>query len=86
MNWAVGSNIPGYLPEGDISVTSDPNEAKDILIETLKFGEDYAATETEAEEFCHAAEDVNLMSVPLTVYVNGVAYWIQETDEEEDEQ
>ena len=78
--------MPGYLPEGTVSVTSDPDEAKCILIGDLKFAEDYADTEEIAEEYSAAAEDANLMSVPFTVVINGMAYWVQATDEEPDEE
>jgi len=84
-NWAVGSNVPGYLPTGTVSVTSDADEAKRMLIHELKFCEGYAESEAIAEEYNAAAEDVNLMSVPLTVVVDGIAYWVAETDEEADE-
>jgi hypothetical protein len=58
-----GRNTPGYLPDGDFTwldahLTFD--EAKAALIHDLKFLEDHAVGEAEAESACHAAEDANL--------------------------
>lgn len=88
MNYAVGHNMPGYLPESTVSVVETFEEAKAILIHDLKFQEDYAADESEAEDYCAAAEDVNLWSSPDSIYVGShpeLAWWIMETDEEVDE-
>lgn len=83
-NYAVGHNLPGYLPESDVWVTDDFAHAKAMLIEDLKRAEDHHGmgdNEDSAEECCHAAEDVNLWSSPGTLYAANLAWWIVETDE-----
>lgn len=84
-NWAIGCNVLGRLPGETISITSDADEAKRMLIHELKFAEDHTESEGVAEEYSLAAEDVNLMSVPLAIVVNGIVYWAQEIGEDEDE-
>jgi hypothetical protein len=74
----VGYNMPGYLPETDTHECGTFGEAKQALIDQLKFMEDYAYTEAEATEYCHAAEDVNLWSSPGSVTVGNLVYWINE--------
>jgi hypothetical protein len=58
----VGHNTPGYLPDGDGGVNAYRSfgDAKAALIGDLKFTEEYAADETEAENASAAAEDANL--------------------------
>jgi hypothetical protein len=94
MNYAVGHNIAGYLPEADVYVTSTFEDAKAYLIHDLLFHADYAETGDIGDALANAAEEVNLWNGPDTVYVEEIdsehciptAYWIVETDEEcEDE-
>lgn len=35
-NWAVGHNMPGYLPEADVYITSDWASARDALVADLE--------------------------------------------------
>lgn len=92
-NYAVGSNVPGYLPDGDgpTYITDSFEDAKRYLIHEIKFQENYADDEDAAENFCAAAEEVNLWSSPQSITVDddptgshslGRAFWIMETDEE----
>lgn len=90
-----GRNTPGYLPDGDGPSTYRTfDEAKASTIHDLKFTEEYAAEETEAENACHAAEDANLWAesdllLEWSVTVDngsehglGTAFWIQTCDED----
>ena len=83
-NYAYGSNDPGYLPDNPASVRSTFEDAKQGLIWDLKFWEDYAETEDDAEDYSAAQQDVNLWSTPQTITVAGRAFWIAETDEDAD--
>jgi hypothetical protein len=90
MNYAVGHNIAGYMPESDVEIFEDFDSAKRYLIDEMLRSADYAETETIAEDLTNTAEDVNLWSGPDTCYVEEIdsahciptAYWIVETDEE----
>jgi hypothetical protein len=85
-NYSVGYNMPGYLPESEPTVCSNIDEAKRLLIGHLLRWADDVDDEVEAEDMTAAAEDVNLWSGSDTVYAAGLAWWIQETDEDlEDE-
>lgn len=86
MPYAVGHNMPGYLPDDVVHYVRTFEEAKATLIHDLKFAEDYADTEEAAENYCEAAEDVNLWSGPDSLIVEGtpdVAYWINEITDAE---
>lgn len=75
--YVVGNNLAGYMPDSEpYVVVGTFDDAKRSLIDTLKFEEDYASNEEDAEAYSEAAEDVNLWSSPDTVYVSGRAYWI----------
>lgn len=93
MNYAVGSNVAGYLPECDVHIVTDFAEAKSILIHDLLFAADYAETGDIGDALAGAAEDVNLWNGPDCLYVETIdsehciptAYWITETEEEPEE-
>lgn len=77
--YVIGSNMPGYMPDSEpFTVVGTFDEAKRALIDELKFAEDYANNEEEAEEYCHAAEDLNLWSGPDSIHVANLVYWITE--------
>jgi hypothetical protein len=89
VNYAVGHNIAGYLPECDVFVTDVFDQAKRYLISEMLEAADYAETEDIATDLTLQAEDVNLWSGPGTCYVEMIdsehciptAWWITETDE-----
>lgn len=76
--YVVGWNLCGYMPDSEPAEVEDFETAKRCLIDDLKRAEEDAESEEEAEDYCHAAEDVNLWSTPQTVIVRGCAYWIAE--------
>lgn len=86
MPFSVGHNVSGYVPESDVHSVRTFEEAKAILLSELKFAEDYAESETVAEEMSAAAEDMNLWSSPDTLYTRTTdsehdiptAWWITE--------
>lgn len=94
MNYAVGHNIAGYMPECDIYVTDTFDQAKRYLISEMLEAADYAETEQIAEELAAAAEDVNLWNGPDVCYVDMIdsehclptAWWIDVTEEELEEE
>jgi hypothetical protein len=90
VNYAVGHNIAGYLPEADVHVVATFEEAKAILIHDLLFAADHAESEDEGDELAGLAEDVNLWNRPDTAYANYrsgyMAYWIAETGEDVDDE
>jgi hypothetical protein len=74
-----GSNTPGYLPDSEPWTVHTFAEAKAGLISDLKYAENNAAMnedEHSAEDFCAAAEDVNLWSSPCTILAGNLAWWI----------
>ena len=75
--YVIGNNMPGYMPDSEpFTVEGTFDEAKRALISELLFAAEYAATEEEAEDLTHAAEDVNLWSRPDSIYVGNYVYWI----------
>lgn len=75
--YIIGNNMPGYMPDAEpFAVVGTFDDAKQALIDELKFAEDYANNEEEAEEYAEAAEDVNLWSGPDTIRVGNLVYWI----------
>lgn len=75
--YVIGNNMAGYLPDSEpFTVIGTFEDAKQALIDELKFQEDYAANEDEAEEFAEAAEDVNLWNSPDSISVVDRVYWI----------
>ncbi len=82
MSFAVGHSVPGYMPK-DVAVVETFAEAKAVLIWDLKFQENYADSEGLAEDFCSAAEDVNLWNSPQdTDELDGEVWWIMNSDED----
>ncbi len=60
MHYIVCWNMPGCLPEMEPEEHETFDSAKRSLIDELKACEDQAPSEDVAEDFCHAAEDVNV--------------------------
>ena len=89
MNYAVGHNVAGYMPEADVYVTDEFVNAKSALIYDLLFAADYAETDEIGNCLALAAEEVNLWNGPDCLYVSMIdsehciptAWWITETDE-----
>ncbi len=85
MSFAVGHNVPGYLPDSTVSIVETFDGAVEVLVWDLMFQEDYAEDEDTAESFCHAAGEVNLWLTPQnTDVIAGEVWWIMESDEEVD--
>jgi len=97
-NYAVGSNMPGYLPTGDLWITSDYRSAREALkadIEadaTSNFDADvvrysYEEVAAEIQEFFDIVD-----STPEAEFdgfefeFDGYVYWMAETDESPDEE
>lgn len=40
IHWHIGHNMPGYLPESDVSTTTTLAQAADMLVEDLRFAID----------------------------------------------
>lgn len=90
-NWSVGHNLVGYMPESDVYITSDHENAKRALIDDLEFAADQADMvddHDEAEQLSGAAEDLNLISEGREwgVIVGNISYWLNATDETPDEE
>lgn len=83
MNYAHGSNMPGCMPDS-LFVSATFADAQAATIWDLKFWEDYAETEEDAERYSAAAEDVNLWNTPQDITVAGRVFFIAETDEDAD--
>jgi hypothetical protein len=81
--YTYGHNLPGCSPTEPFTAVHSFDEAKRALIFDLKFFEDHAASEDEAADLCHTAEDVNLWSGPGFVLAGGEAWEIQATDDDE---
>jgi hypothetical protein len=97
-NYAVGSNMPGYLTSGDVWITSDYRSAR----EALKADIESAATsnyEVDVERFEYEEVDnevqsfFDLLDCTPEVEFNGFefefdgyVYWMAETDESPDEE
>lgn len=81
--FAAGSNMPGYLPEGDEAPGTflSFEEAKAALIYDMLSMADETEDEDEAESLTHAAEAVNLWNGPDTVEAAGLAWWVMDVDE-----
>jgi len=94
MNYAVGHNMPGYLPESDVEIFSTFEDAKDYLRGELISYADHVA---DVVGFDETLDDENVSGVlmaydqvagwtePDTLYTSahpGLAWWIMETDEE----
>lgn len=91
IHYHVGHNVPGYLPMDDEPPFPYESfaDAKAALIEDIKFAEGCEDDEDAAENFCAAAEVVNLWSGPDSIVIDdrpgsphslGVAYWIIECE------
>ena len=73
-------NMPGCMPDSDPYLCDTFDEAKRCVIEDLKNAEDSALNETDAEDFCHMAEEVNLETGPFCTPTmpDGYRYSVQE--------
>lgn len=90
MNYAVGHNMPGYLPESDVWITGDWESAKQYLIDEMdRTGDFFFDTdqEDEADALSAEMEDLNLDNGPewCSSVIGNQVWWIQLTDEEPEE-
>ena len=91
-NYAVGHNMAGYMPEADVWVTDDLETAKQSLIDDLDRWADGVAMgpeddrDADLDEIDEAIEEIKTWTGEGLVYINYrsglMAYWINETDEE----
>lgn len=100
MNYAVGHNMPGYLPESDVEIFTEWEDAKRYLIDIMErdadFYDDTARQDGNdenderhdlAESLSSECEDLNLDNGPeWGTIVGNVSYWIMLTDEEPEEE
>ena len=76
--YSLGHNMPGYLPDSPGTVVATWAEAKERMIDDLLFFAQYAATEDDAENFTHEAEDLNLCNGPHCATEVGIeTFWIE---------
>lgn len=89
MNWAVGHNNPGYLPEGDVFVTANFELARRMLLDDLKGVGDFLHEVADRRESDGGDQDAALAAdeawaalgaapsgKSFLVYVDGRGYWI----------
>ena len=77
--WAVGHNMPGYLPEADVYYTTDHESAKLALIDEMERDCDSYDQVDEhdlANELSGAEQDLNLANGEWGTIVGNVSYWI----------
>jgi hypothetical protein len=74
--WVAGCNMPGYMPDSDPAEFESAEEAKNYIISMVKFEEDSAETEEQAEELAAFAEDVNLQSGEFSAQHGNWVYWV----------
>lgn len=62
--------MPGYLPDGDVFITTDYDQAKRVLIADMEFDE--------SDELSGVEQDLNLYSEPepFMVQVGNEVYWL----------
>lgn len=89
--YAVGKNMVGYLPEGDVYFTLDYESAKQALMADLdRYGDDMYDAGEAYDETCHvlsaeaftAMEDLNLCAVTdanggaFDAYIGDLHFWL----------
>ena len=71
-----GMNTPGYIPDNEPVEFEILDDAKHYIISCIKWEEDWRDIESEAEELCHFAEQVNLQSGKFSAVCLGTCYWV----------
>ena len=82
--YVAGYNLPGYMPDADPCVFETQDEAKHYILSALKWAEETAETEREAETICAFAEDVSLQRGEFSAQCGAWVYWVT-SDHVEDE-
>jgi hypothetical protein len=88
--------MPGYLPESDpYTVEGTEDWARRALAEDVDrawdqhaFGHLYGQSEAECDtcaEYMQAMDDLLLGTAPITVYADGLAYWVAMAEPSDDE-
>jgi hypothetical protein len=81
--FAVGSNVPGYLPDAEPHMVKTWEEAKQVLIADLLFEADYGPDDEDTASYTRAADDVAAWTTPTgrvnEISVCGRVYWIETT-------
>lgn len=85
MNWSVGHNLPGYIPESDPVITSEWEDAVITFINELeRVRDDEFISDDDADDCQRAIEQVQAMDPAAYLFYVGeplIAYWINETDQ-----
>jgi hypothetical protein len=94
MNYVVGHNMPGYLPESDPWISSDWEEARNALLEDMdrhadslaELFDDYETVQEHEElsELVRAMADLQTAAAGTEWgwTVGNTAYWLSLTEEE----
>lgn len=87
MNWATGHNMPGYMPESDVFITSDWADARDALIADLERAadqdSDFGSVESVADEYATAIAELRKLTEhdEWGCTIGNTAWWLNMTDE-----
>lgn len=83
VSFAVGSNMPGYLPDSEPHHVKTWEDAVAVLVEDLRFEADYGPDDDDKAIYTRAAEDVALWTNRAgrvnEISVCGRVYWIEAT-------
>jgi hypothetical protein len=90
-NWAVGNNMPGYMPEGEVWITSDWEAARDSLIDDLQRAADSDSMDLDRDVSDYESAIAELRAIApnteATVYAGDPqnAYFLNATDQAADD-
>lgn len=83
VSFAVGSNMPGYLPDSEPHYVKTWEDAVAVLVEDLRFEADYGPDDDDTATYTRAADDVALWTNRAgrvnEIHVCGRVYWIEAT-------
>lgn len=83
VSFAVGSNMPGYLPDSEPHYVKTWEDAVAVLVEDLRFEAGYGPDDDDTAAYTRAADDVALWTTPTgrvnEISVCGRVYWIEAT-------
>ncbi len=88
MNYVVGHNMPGYLPESDPWISSDWEEARNALLEDMdRHADSLADFEDDASELFELESAITDLGTAAAGTewgwtVGNTAYWLSLTEEE----
>lgn len=88
MNWVVGYNMPGYLPENDPWVTDDWESARDALVDELERDAEFAVEPggegIDVTLYNDAIAELKALESgqEWATTIGNLAYWLNATDQE----